>query len=91
MSHAATQRTTVRCADCRFLRVRERGSLVEPDSAYRVGGASISGPMGSPVCLKAECPLEAEFERATGSFSDRVVEVLWKLRDCPQFELAGPA
>ena len=81
----------VRCVDCRFLRVRERGSLFAPDAAYRVTGATISGPLGAPACLKETCPLESEFERATGSYNERVVEVLWRRRDCPLHEMAAAA
>ncbi len=89
LSHDETGRGSVRCADCRFLRVQERDALLEPDSAYRIGGGSVTGPIGAPVCLKEQCPLTDEFESATGPFSERVLKVLWMSRNCPDFRVAG--
>ena len=76
---------SVRCADCRYLAVRERNRQVEPDATYRVSGGSAGGPVGTPVCLKEQCPLVREFEGAEGSHSERVISVLWKVRSCPVY------
>ncbi len=88
LSQQEKGRSRVRCADCRFLRVQERNSLLAPDSTYRISGGSITGPIGKPVCMKAQCPLAEEFEGASGTFNERVVEVLWKARECPDYQLA---